>query len=199
MCIEKDIRGTKMEFMSGEEFLLGLVKLSKEAEEAMWAIKEHDLPKGHWRRVIVPNGEAFCVIITDNYVIGIKTGRVIFLDKKTKKNLDPIMGFHHLITGDVKPDESELVILESGKHFHIISLKTFEVIKKVSLPRTFYSNDVYCTYSEDGSTLTVPVMKYDYDKSKYVYMHCEYETENYTLISKKEVAFQEVDWWSNSK
>ena len=29
-------------------------------------------------------------------------------------------------------------------------------------------------------------MKYDYDKRDYVFMHCEYETENYTLISKKE-------------
>ena len=85
-----------MEFMSGEDFLLGLMQLHKEAENAPWAIKEHDLPKGHWRRVIDPNGEAFCVIITDNFVIGVKTGRVIFLDKKTKKRLDPIMGFHHL-------------------------------------------------------------------------------------------------------
>ena len=42
-------------------------------------------------------------------------------------------------------------------------------------------------------------MKYDNKKGEYVYLHCEYETENYTLISMKEVAMQEVDWWSNSK
>lgn len=184
-----------MEMMSGEDFLLGLMKLHKEAENAPWAIKEHDLPKGHWRRVIDPNGETFCVIITDNFVIGVKTGRVIFLDKKTKKRLDPIMGFHHLVTGDVKPDESELTVLENGKCFHIISLKTFEVVKKVSVPRTFYSSDSYCTYSEDGKTLTVPITKYDNDKREYVHMHCEYETENYTLISKKEVSFKEMDRW----
>ena len=175
---------------------MGREDLHKEAENAPWAIKEHDLPKGHWRRVIIPDGEAFCVIITEKYVIGVKTARVILLDKKTKKNLDPITGFHNLVTGDVKPDESELAVLESGKNFHIISLKTFEVIKKVSLPKTFYSNDSYCTYSEDGRTLTVPIMKYDSDKGEYVYFHCEYETENYTLICKKEVAMQEVDWWS---
>lgn len=45
------------------------------------------------------NGEAFCNIVTKRYVIGVKTGRVIFLDKTTKKRLDPIMGFHHLVTG----------------------------------------------------------------------------------------------------
>ena len=100
----------------------------KEVENVMWAMKEHDLPKGHWRRVINPDGEAFCVIITDKYVIGVKTGRIIFMDKKTKRRLDSIMGFHHLVTGDVKPDESELAVLESGKNFHIISLKSFEVI-----------------------------------------------------------------------
>ena len=77
---------------SGEDLLLGLYKIHKEAAEAPWALKEHDLPKGYWRRVINPDegAEAFCIIITDRYVIGIKTGRVIFLDKKTKKRLDPI-------------------------------------------------------------------------------------------------------------
>lgn len=188
-----------MEFMSGEEFLMKLVQFNKELENAPWAIKEHELPKGHWRRVIDPDGEAFCTIITDNYVIGVKTGRVIFLDKKTKKNLDPIMGFHNLVTGDVKPDESELAVLEQGKHFHVISLKTFEVVKKVTLPRTFYASDSYCTYSEDGRTLTVPIMKYDYDKREYVHMMCEYETENYTLVSKKEVSLKEMDKWSDKK
>ena len=75
--------------------------------------------------------------------------------KKTKKRLDPIMGFHNLVTGDVKSDGSEMVVLEHGKHFHVISLETFEVVKKVSLPRTFMATDVYCTYSDDGKTLTV--------------------------------------------
>ena len=179
--------------ISGEDFLLGWIKLHKDAENAPWAVKEHDLPKGHWRRVIDPHGEAFCVIITEKFVIGVKTGRVLFLDKNTKKRLDPIMGFHNLVTGDVKADESELAVLEQGKHFHVISLKTFEVVKKVSLPRTFYASDTYCTYSEDGKTLAVPMEKYDYDKRGYVYMLCEYETENYTLISKKEISRQEMD------
>lgn len=35
--------------------------------------------------------------------------------------------------------------------------------------------------------------KYDYDKREYVYMLCEYETENHTLISKKEISRQEMD------
>ena len=188
-----------MDNYNGEDFLLDLMRLQNEARNAPWAIKEHDLPKGHWRRVIDPDGEAFCVIVTDRFVIGVKTGRVLFLEKKTKKRLDPIMGFHNLVTGDVKPDESELAVLEQGKHFHVVSLKTFEVIKKVTLPRSFYASDSYCTYSEDGGTLTVPVMKYDYDKREYVHMRCEYETENYTLVSKKEISREEMDWWSDKK
>ena len=42
-------------------------------------------------------------------------------------------------------------------------------------------------------------MKYDNNKSKYVYMHCEYETENYTLINKKEVTLEEVGWRKKKK
>ncbi|MBO4449457.1 MAG: hypothetical protein J5777_02635 [Clostridiales bacterium] len=190
-----------MEFMSGEDFLIGLRQLSKHAAEAPWALKEHDLPKGHWRRVVNPDegAEAFFIIITDKYVIGIKTGRVLFLDKKTKKRLAPIMGFHDLVSGDVKSDGSELVVLEHGKHFHVISLETFEVVKKVTLPRGYMATDVYCTYSEDGKILTVPVSKYDYDKRQYVYLRCEYETEGYTLLSKTEITRKEVDFWTDSK
>ena len=186
---------------SGEDLLLGLYKMQKEAEKAPWALKEHDLPKGYWRRVINPDegAEAFCIIITDRYVIGVKTGRVIFLDKQTKKRLKPIMGFHDLVTGDVKSDGSEMVVLEHGKHFHVISLETFEVVKKVTLPRTYMATDVYCTYSDDGKTLTVPVNKYDYDKRQYIHCRCEYETKDYTLLSQTEITREEVDYWSDSK
>ena len=166
-----------MDNFNGEEVLLGMMALNKMNREAPWAIKEHDLPKGYWRRVINPDGEAFCNIVTKRYVIGVKTGRVIFLDKTTKKRLDPIMGFHHLVTGDVKFDESEMVVLEHGKKFHVISLKTFELIKSVSIPRGLYSGDVFCTYSDDGKTLAIPAYKYDYDKQQYIYYKCEYETE----------------------
>ena len=190
-----------MEQFSREDLLLGLYKIQKEAAQAPWALKEHDLPKGYWRRVINPDegAEAFCIIITDRYVIGVKTGRVIFLDKKTKKRLKPVMGFHHLITGDVKSDGTELAVLEQGKHFHVISLETFEVVKTVTLPRTYMSMDGYCTYSDDGKILTVPIEKYDYDKRQYKYCRCEYETEGYTLLSQTEISRLEVDRWTDSK
>ena len=136
---------------SGEDLLLGLYKMQKEAEKAPWALKEHDLPKGYWRRVI-------------------------------------------------NPDEgAEMVVLEHGKHFHVISLETFEVVKKVTLPRTFMATDGYCTYSDDGKTLTVPINKYDYDKRKYVYCRCEYETKDYTLLSQTEISRKEADFWTDSK
>ena len=188
-----------MDKFNGEDLLLGLYSLQKKAADAPWALEEHDLPKGYWRRVINPDGEAFCNIVTKSYVIGIKTGRVIFLDKNTKKRLDPIMGFHNLITGDVKSDESELVVLENGKHFHVISLKTFEVTKKVTVPRSTYTGDVYCTFSDDGKILYVPVQNYDYDKRDYIHYLCEYETTNYTLVKKAVITRKEVDWWSDEK
>ena len=188
-----------MDKFNGEDLLLGLYSLQKKAADAPWALKEHDLPKGYWRRVINPDGEAFCNIVTKSYVIGIKTGRVIFLDKNTKKRLDPVMGFHNLITGDVKSDESELVVLENGKHFHVISLKTFEVTKKVTVPRGTYTGDVYCTFSDDGKILYVPVQNYDYDKRDYIHYLCEYETTNYTLVKKTVITREEVDKWSDEK
>ena len=185
----------------GAEFLLGMVEMQKKADEAPWALKTHDLPKGKWRRVIDPEegAEAFFVIITDHYIIGIKTGRMIFLDRASGKKLDPIKGFHYLVSGDVKADESEMVVLEQGTHFHVISLDTFEVKKKVTLPRTFMASDVYCTYSDDDTKLIIPISKYDYDRREYIYYRCEYETTDYTLVSKTEITREEVDWWTDSK
>ena len=185
----------------GAEFLLGMVEMQKKADEAPWALKTHDLPKGKWRRVIDPEegAEAFFVIITDHYIIGIKTGRVIFLDRASGKKLDPIKGFHYLVSGDVKADESEMVVLEQGTHFHVISLDTFEVKKKVTLPRTFMASDVYCTYSDDDTKLIIPISKYDYDRREYIHYRCEYETTDYTLVNKTEITREEVDWWTDSK
>ena len=185
----------------GPEILAAILDLYKQAEEAPWAMKRHDLPKGKWRRVVDPDedAEAPFVIITDHYIIGIKTGRVIFLDKATGKKLDPMKGFHNLFSGDVKADESEMVVLEQGNHFSVISLKNFEVKMKVTLPRTCLATDVYCTYSEDDTKLIVPVSKYDYSKKRYVYYRCEYETTNYTLVSQTEIYMDEMDWLMDSK
>lgn len=178
---------------NGEEMLVGMYGLFKQSREADWALKEHELPKGKWKRVIDPEGEAFCVIVTDHYVLGVKTGRVIAIDKKTKEKLPPRMGFHHLLTGDVSPDESEIVVLEQGTHFHVLSVPDFEVKKKVTLPRGYYASDVFPTYSEDGKTLTVDVQTYDYKDGKYIFIRCEYETENFTLMNKSEIALDQMD------
>ena len=190
-----------MKEISGEEILMGILELQKKSDEAPWALKKHDLPKGKWRRVIDPDeeAEAFFVIVTKHYVIGIKTGRVIFMDKATGKYLDPIKGFHNLVSGDVKADESEMVVLEHGTHFHVISLDTFEVKMRVTLPRTFMATDVYCTYSEDDTKLIIPISKYDNKKCGYVYYRCEYETKGYTLVSQTEIKMDEVDWWTDQK
>ena len=190
-----------MKEKSGTDFFLKIMEMQGISVEAPWGLEIHDLPKGKWRRVVVPeeDAEAFFVIITDHYIIGVKTGRVLFLDRASGKRLDPIKGFHSLVSGDVKADESELVVLEYGTHFHVISLDTFEVKNRVTLPRTFMATDVYCTYSDDNTKLIIPVSKYDKALRKYVYYRCEYETAGYTLASKTEIEMDEVDWWADSK
>ena len=40
-----------MDKYSGEDLLLGLYAIQKKAAEAPWALKEHELPKGNWKRV----------------------------------------------------------------------------------------------------------------------------------------------------
>ncbi|MBP0974085.1 MAG: hypothetical protein J5851_09300 [Oscillospiraceae bacterium] len=182
-----------MELMSGEEMLMGMMELQRKWQESPYYPKEHDLPKGHWRRVVTPEGEALSVIITDHYVIGVKTARVVFIDRQTKEDLAPVKGMTNLRAGDVKADESEMAVVGMGRCFWVISLKTFEITKKVFFPKGFTSSDVYGTYSEDGTRFSVCVQKYDYDNGRYIFLRCEYETENYTLVSSEEVPFEETD------
>lgn len=182
-----------MDLMSGEEMLMGMMELQRKWQESPYYPKEHDLPKGHWRRVVTPDGEAFGVIITDHYVIGIKTARVVFIDRQTKEDMAPVKGMHNLRSGDVKPDESEMVAVGMERCFWVISLKSFEITKKVFFPRGFISSDVFGTYSEDGSRFSIDVQKYDYDNGRYIFLRCEYETENYTLVDSHEIPYEETD------
>ena len=59
--------------------------------------------------------------------------------------------------------------------------------------------DMYCTYSDDGKSLTVPISKFDHKIGDYKYCRCEYETEGYTLVSRTEISYEEMDQWTDSK
>lgn len=57
--------------------------------------------------------------------------------------------------------------MENGKHFYIFSLGKKVQRKRITLPRTYESIDLYGTYSDDGRILFVPVQKYIDEKEGY--------------------------------
>ena len=82
--------------------------------------------------------------------------------------------------------------MENGKHFYVYSLETFELIKRITLPRTYKSRDVIGFYSSNGSLINIPAQRYiSEDKEKWIghheYVLFTYETQNYTLVSKTEL------------
>ena len=135
----------------------------------------------------------FFTIRTNNFIIQITGGSVIIRDKNTSAIINQIKGYNYLYTGDVKSDEKELFALENGKHFYIISLEDFKQKMRVTLPRSYEAIDVYGSYSEDGSSLYVPVHKYV--DNQYKYWLCEYETASYSLLSMKEIRQEKVTHW----
>ncbi|HAJ96676.1 MAG TPA: hypothetical protein DCO72_02935 [Ruminococcus sp.] len=156
-------------------------------------LEKRDLQEGKWKRTIYFDGNTPFNIITENHTIKITGGSIIIIDKHNGNILNRLKGYHCLYTGDVNPDETELFALENGKHFYIISLKTYSQTKRITLPRSYLSLDVYGTYSEDGKSLFVPVYKY-FDNA-YHYWMCEYETNDYTLVDMKEIPPDEVPRW----
>lgn len=136
----------------------------------------------------------FFTITTDNFVINITGGSVKLYSCKTGLPIKTIKGFNYLYTGDVKPDETELMALENGKHFYIFSLSSFEQIKRVTLPRGYESIDVCGRYSEDGKLLYIPVYKY-IDNKGYEYKLCKYDATTYSLIEAISICKENYWQW----
>ncbi len=129
---------------------------------------------------------------SDKYFIEITGGSVKIMDRCTNNQIKVFKEYTYLYTGDIRPDESEFFALENGKHFYVYSLKSFEMIKRVTLPKTYESIDVNGFYSDNGSILNIPVQRYVYDnkeehKGHYEHILCQYETDNYTLIGKTNI------------
>ena len=138
------------------------------------------------------------------YEIEITGGSVKILNKKTGALKKEFKGYTYLYTGAVHPDETEFFVLENGKHFYVYSLETFELKKRITLPRTYTSIDVYGFYSEDGRTINIPAERYVYnDKEQeighYEYVLCKYTSADYTLIEKTKIPDKYSYLWDEIK
>lgn len=137
---------------------------------------------------------------SDNFFIEITGGSVKIMDRCTNNLLKIFKGYTYLYTGDIRPDESEFFALENSKHFYVYSLISFEMVKRVTLTKTYESIDVNGFYSDDGIFLNIPAHRYIYDDEKkrdghYEYILCRYETNNYTLIDKINIDDHQKYYW----
>ena len=140
---------------------------------------------------------------SENFVVEITGGSVKISDRHTGELLKVHKGYNYLYTGDIKPDENEMFALENGKHFYVFSLRTFEQIKKVTLPRSYESIDVYGSYIDEGRQLVIPARRYVYENraehiGHYEYMLFIYDTTDYSLIDKRQIANPEQYRWKLS-
>ncbi len=156
------------------------------------------------------------IVDSENYTVRFTGGSIIISDRKTGNVLKCISGFSYLYTGGLSPDESQFFALENGKHFYVYSLKDFNLIKRITLPRGFEAIDVTGFYSEDGTGIIIPASRYVYDgKTRmiqsnmlyepieektgyYEYVLCKYCSENLTLSEKEPIAdyeeFRKYGW-----
>lgn len=137
---------------------------------------------------------------SEKFLIEITGGSAKIIDRNTGKLIKAFKGYTYLYTGDIRPDESEFFALENGKHFYVYSLNTFELIKRITLPKGYESIDVNGFYSYDGNILNIPVQRYIYtnkakEKGYYEYILCKYETEKYTLVDKINIEDYSIYHW----
>ena len=132
----------------------------------------------------------FFTITSKNFIVKFTGGSIKFYDRQTETLLKLLKGFNYLYTGDIKPDETEVMALENDKHFFIFSLKDFSLIKRITLPKKYNSIDVCGEYSDNGKLLYIP--SYCWTGNTYDWKICIYETENYSLIGMESVSKDEI-------
>lgn len=141
-------------------------------------------PSEKWKRMYNYdlNARDYFTITTNKHIVRLSGGSVKFYNKENDSLIKTIKGYKYLYTGDINPDETELMALENGKHFYIFSLIDFSEKKRITLPSGYESIDVCGKYSADGNTLYIPIEKYINEKVGYGHWLCQYETENYELL-----------------
>lgn len=134
-------------------------------------------------------------VISKSFIVMMTGGGITILDRQTQNVFKRHTGHKYLYTGDINPAETECFALENGKHFYVYSLKSFDLIKRITLPRCYDSVDLVGHYSKDGKYIYIPAHRWvgnQYtSEGYYEYVVFKYETENYTLVDKKVIDRQE--------
>ena len=144
-------------------------------------------------------------IASNKFIVQLTGGSIIIRDRNSNEILKRYSGHNYLYTGDINADETECFALENGKHFYVYSLKgtkEFELIKMVTLPKSYESMDMYGHYSEDGRFIYIPAARWvgnsHISEGYYDIVVFRYETETHTLVDKKSLgswdAFTEYRW-----
>lgn len=137
-------------------------------------------------------------IWSTSFVIQITGGSITIKDRNTMEVLRCHRGHKYLYTGDIHMDETVCAALEYGKHFYVYSLKDFELVKRVTLPRGYESVDLDCRYSLDGQYLLVRTKRWvkisDYEgRNEYVMLR--YSAEDYSLTDRLPLGDPEEFRW----
>ena len=137
-------------------------------------------------------------VLSSSYVIQMTGGSITIMDRPSMSVLERHTGHKALYTGDIHPDESVCAALEYGKHFYVYSLKTFELLRRVTLPRCFESIDLDCRYSSDGQLLLVRAKRWvqtgnceGYNE----YVMLLYRTDDYSLTDRLPLDDPEAFCW----
>ena len=120
------------------------------------------------------------------------------MDRPSMSVLERHTGQKALYTGDIHPDESVCAALEYGKHFYVYSLKTFELLRRVTLPRCFESIDLDCRYSSDGQLLLVRAKRWVQTgncEGYHEYVMLLYRTDDYSLTDRLPLDDPEAFCW----
>lgn len=120
--VDEAINSMRKYYSQEQEKKYGVVGI--ELSEIYWATRYLTdnspvlkyIPGEKWRRMYNFAFEAndFFTITTAKFVIKITGGSVKLFDKETEHLIHSVKGFNYLYTGDVNPDETELMVL--GKH-----------------------------------------------------------------------------------
>lgn len=95
-------------------------------------------------------------VTSNRFIVQITGGSIIILDRNTQKQLKRHKGYAYLYTGDISPDEKLCFALENEKYFLVYSMENYELIKRVTLPRSIFAQICAAILRKTGSTYVFP-------------------------------------------
>lgn len=97
------------------------------------------------------------LLISEHYAVSLTSRRAVIMDRQFNL-LHEIKNLDYVYNGEISSDEKWLLLVSNGNHFHLYSLKSFQLVTKQHLTGIYNFNlEGMGCFSFDGMNVLIPI------------------------------------------